>query len=301
MFGLGNNPTVRGKGFMVLNVLRALNMIGLLGMATSNMILCVKGAMNGSFTGFGFFALVSGLLTSLFSIFLLISEIDLGKISKFFHSYFPVLSTTHSLGWLGVVLVFLAVDLLGKLNAEEYSIKNLSLPFWRLCLASAILCFVFGFLNLLSTLVFREHDSDITDRLIRTSGRLAQTAKSLNDEEYYAPYPHSSDARSYDDEKRAGKFAGAAARMTRFFGGKGSSTRPQISHPMPVPASVAEDRDLENQTVVASELASEKKAPRRSPVLPDIERPPTAMHPFNRNGAESSANRYSVVSDMTRF
>ena len=74
MFGLGNNPTVRGKGFVVLNILRGLNIIGLLGMSASSMVLCVKGAMNGSFTGFGFFALVSGLLTSLFSLFLLVSH-----------------------------------------------------------------------------------------------------------------------------------------------------------------------------------------------------------------------------------
>jgi hypothetical protein len=299
MFGLGNNPTVRGKGFVVLNVLRGLNIIGLLGMSTSSMVLCVKGAMNGSFTGFGFFALVSGLLTSLFSLFLLVSEIDLGNIKKFYSTYFPVLSTTHSLGWLGVVLVFLAVDLLGKLNADEYSTTNLSLPFWRLCLASAVLCFVFGFLNLLSTLIFREHDSDVTDRLIRTSGRLAQTAKSLNDEEYYAPYPHSSDARSYDDEKPAHKFTNPVARVSRLFGkGKAVSGRPQISHPMPVP--IAEETDLENQTVVASEMRFDKED-RRSPVMPHVERPPTAMHPFNRNGEGSTTSRYSVVSNMTRF
>jgi hypothetical protein len=298
MFGLGNNPTVRGKGFMVLNVLRAFNMISLLGMATSDMILCVKGAMNGAFTGFGFFALVSGVLTSMFSLFLFASEIDSGKVKKFYNLYFPVLSTTHSLGWLGMALVFLSVDLLGNLNAEENNANNLSLPFWRLCLASAVLCFVFGFFNLLSTLVFREHDSDVTDRLIRTSGRLASTTKSLNDD-YYGSYARSNDAGSYDDsEKPQHKFTGAAARVSRLFAkGKQPASRPQISGPMPVYETAEED--LENQTVVASELAPEKED-RRSPVMPDIQRPPTAMHPFNRAGS-SAASHYSVVSNMTRF
>lgn len=275
MFGLGEKPKVRGNGYVALNILRAFSIVSLTGMSTSNMVLAVKGAMMGSFTGFGFFALLSGLLTSLFSLFLLISECDLPKVKGWIHQYFPVLSPTHSLGWLGMVMIFLGVDLLGNLNSSEYTSNNLSLPFWRLALASAILCFIFGFCNLFSTFVFREHGSTVTDRLIRSDGSLAK-AKEFNTYDSYS-------ARSASVKETPIK----EKRGTRFsMPWHAKASRPQISGPIHLA-----NGDLESQTVVDDPEHWEKED-RSSPILPDVERPPTALHP---------ANRYSLASNVTRF
>jgi hypothetical protein len=48
----------------------------------------------------------------------------------------------------------------------------------------------------------------------------------------------------------------------------------------------------------------EKWDSRTSPVVPDIQRPPTALHPYHATNGDApypASSRYSVVSHMTRF
>jgi hypothetical protein len=51
---------------------------------------------------------------------------------------------------LGVAMIFLGNSILGNLNKEATSQKSLGVPFWRLVIASGIIVFVMGFVNLLT-------------------------------------------------------------------------------------------------------------------------------------------------------
>lgn len=45
-------------------------------------------------------------------------------------------------------MIFLGNSILGNLNKEATSQTSLGLPFWRLVIASGIIVFVMGFINL---------------------------------------------------------------------------------------------------------------------------------------------------------
>jgi hypothetical protein len=49
---------------------------------------------------------------------------------------------------LGVAMIFLGNSVLGNLNKHATSQESIGLPFWRLVIASGIIVFVMGFINL---------------------------------------------------------------------------------------------------------------------------------------------------------
>jgi hypothetical protein len=150
-----------GPGFIILNVIRAMNIIGLLAVVAASVIMVIR-----TFTVSKFFffdaathiiaALSSSRFLSTFRksndttytipVFLVISECSIFK--SYFAKNWPVLSYEHGFNFLGLAMVVLGNNLLGNLNKEATSQKSLGMAFWRIVIGSGIIIFVLGFLNI---------------------------------------------------------------------------------------------------------------------------------------------------------
>ncbi|KAK4454980.1 hypothetical protein QBC34DRAFT_341474 [Podospora aff. communis PSN243] len=294
MFDFGANSKVRGSGHLVLNGLRALTLIGL----GTVMVACWAMIVMSGITGhFQFFDTISHFFIFGISVFLVISEVNLFK--AYFENNWPVLSPTHSLAWLGLALLIIGCSIMGDLVKPAYSQENLGLPIWRLVIASAILSIAFGVFNMIVSVIFRDGKNRITARMIRTDGNLAAPGYKNSPYDvgsYTTGYPTNdgysqrSNSVRQKDEDEGGVLPSAARRFTRALNPKNMNfnfrkSRLQISAPMPLGGG---HRDVEHGS--ADQLND-----RASPIIPAVQRPPTALHP-----AFTGSSRYSEA-HMTRF
>lgn len=120
------------------------------------------------------------------TVFLLISELSL--FPSYFARNWPLLSPAHGFVTLALAMLALGLNTLGHLNKQATSQDSLGLPFWRVVIASGILVFILGFVNLaavrlvppqptcpaqltpLQSYVFRDHAQGITARQVRAHG-----------------------------------------------------------------------------------------------------------------------------------
>lgn len=274
MFNLGAKPAVRGFGHIFLQILRILTIIVLLSIMASNWAMIIVSGMKGHFD---FFDTVSHIFAASIAVCFVVSELDMFKLfRRYFERNFPVLSPSHSLAWLGLGMIMLGCQLISYQGKEAYNKKNFGLPLWRLVLASAILAITIGFANIMSSVVFRDGQSGITARQIRSDGNLAQPLAPKSD--IYDDYSQrSASFRQKED-------VSAARRVTRMFNVKNfRKSKLQISHPIIEPS----HDDVEHG---GSSLDD-----RSSPIMPNIQRPPTVLHP-----AYTGGSRYSEA-HMSRF
>jgi hypothetical protein len=104
-------------------------------------------------------------------VFLLASELSLFR--GFFARNWPLLSPAHGFVTLALAMVVLGINMLGNLNKEVASQESLGLAFWRLVIASGILIFILGWMNLIASYVFRDRSKGITARQVRAHGAVA--------------------------------------------------------------------------------------------------------------------------------
>ncbi|KAH8888209.1 hypothetical protein GQ53DRAFT_654643 [Thozetella sp. PMI_491] len=278
MFNLGTNPKLRGSGHLILNALRALTLIALATVMAATWIMVVFSGLTGKLF---FFDMISHIFVFFITVFLAISEVGLFK--NFFLANWPVLSPSHSLAWLGLAMIVIGCDVLGNLNKDVYSIGNLGLPMWRMIMAAGILCITFGFFNIFASVVFRDGENGINARQIRSDGSLAApiNKEAFYDEQYsrHDDFSRSPSYQSREEDSRGN-------RITRFFNVKNMrKSKIQISKP------ILHHDDMER--------GSEDHGSRSSPIMPTLQRPPTALHPaLSRDRDEGS--RYSEA-NMSRF
>ncbi|RGP76066.1 hypothetical protein FLONG3_5457 [Fusarium longipes] len=286
MFG----EKIRGPGMIVLQVLRAITIISLLTAAAACWVLVIK--INRS-AGWFFFEAMSLILTSSATIFLVISELPF--CNGYFQKDWPVFSDAHGLTWLGAGLLLIGSNILGKLNSPHNRDNKIGLPFWRLILAAGILTLTSGVLNIICSVIFR--DRDINARMIRADGSLARG----KDEANSFSKPNSNYSASFSDERPKKTFMS-------FFWKKGddsqsNSPRRNISHPISRPHishPIAQDHDIErNAPAHYDNEPDDSDLDRRSPIVPAVRRPDTALHPMNIR-RPASPSMYSEAR-MSRF
>jgi hypothetical protein len=150
---------------------------------------------------FFFFDACSHVITAIAGLFLIVSECSLFR--NFFARNWPLLSPAHGFVTLGCAMMTIGLNMLGNMNKAATSQESLGMPFWRLLVASGILCIVIGFFNivavsLLATLiltvlytdttqsfVFRDTARRITARSVRSRG--AMTLSEIDAESQYDP------------------------------------------------------------------------------------------------------------------
>lgn len=277
MFGLFNSDSIRGPGMIILQILRIFTIIGLLVAVAACWILIVK---IDTANGFFFFDAASLFFTSTVSVFLVISELPIAR--AYFRRTWPVLAEESGLTWLGVAMILIGCNILGKLNQPANSTDELGLPFWRLVLAAGILSITFGLLNITFSFIFRDGANEISARMVRSQGAIAQSPKNSYPDHY------SSRSNSLREEKSKSKF------MSMFWKKEtGKRTeKPVISHPMPA------HYDVE-RNAQPNGCDDDWNNDRASPIVPGVKRPDTLLHPMNaRNLRRSSC--YSEA-NMSRF
>ncbi|PSR78225.1 hypothetical protein BD289DRAFT_376984 [Coniella lustricola] len=314
MVSMSEHSSLLGPAWYILQVLRACNVLALLSVAMSSMIMVVK---TNIVTNFFVFQAVSHTITAGVATMLLISELPQPKfLAKFYRNNWPIFTTVdacnrgHSLAWLGVWMIAMGIWVMGSLNAADL-IDDLSFPLWRLTLASGILAFVFGLFNLIVSLIFRNSAHGITVRMIREHGANVYNVRMI-----MAPYEidastlNSGIDRSNSVTKEKTQFASfhhpfpAAAnpanRFSRLFAGR--DKKPQISAPIITHRTASPEPDLEAGPYSRPETADRNSwegPDRASPIVPGVQRPPTALHPAYTLGGRSSI--YSEASHLNRF
>ena len=169
-----------GPAWWILQILRVCNIIALLSIAASSIVMVVK---TNIVNDFFFFQAVSHFVTCGVALVLIASELpQFGFVRDFYRRSWPAFSTVdacnrgHSLAWLGAWMCGLGVWTLGSLNTAGL-IAKLSLPLWRLTLASGILAVVFGTFNVVVSVLFRNGARGITVRMIREHGANVYNAR----------------------------------------------------------------------------------------------------------------------------
>lgn len=348
-------PTIKGTGYMVLNGLRALTLIGLAMTMASSWIMIVLSGLGGRFD---FFDSASHFFVFSVAIFLFISELNIRSFRGYFARHWPVLCPTHSLVWLGLAMVVMGCAIMGDLVKPAYSMENLGLAMWRLVLATGILSLTFGVFNVVASLIFNTSEGEgkirrrITARMIRSHGDQAKGIIEKQDAfpDYYSSsqvsgggvypedLPPAVNNQYYPEQQepeldttfkaRAHRWTKAA--LPKNFRKSIAGRFPVISDPIPSVGVVAPtpqmsdskrdpNVDLERGDSFRSDRrrnsggrfpintsgsAGRNNSPppqndRASPVSPNVQRPPTVLHPYY-NGGRRSPSLYSDA-NMSRF
>jgi hypothetical protein len=149
-----------GAGYVVLNVIRVMNIIALLTVIAASSVMLVKTFIVSKFFFFDacehiIRIIMSGMCLfdkyTLYSAdfptgFLITTELSIFK--PWIAKNWPLFSPRSSFVMLGVGMIFLGNSVLGNLNKQATSQESIGLPFWRLVIASGIVVFVMGFINL---------------------------------------------------------------------------------------------------------------------------------------------------------
>ncbi|KAL2019455.1 hypothetical protein VTK56DRAFT_9660 [Thermocarpiscus australiensis] len=298
MFNAAKSSKVLGAGHLILNALRALTLIGLAVVMTASWAMI---ALSGINHRFDFFDSITHFFVFTIAIFLFLSEINLKFFRGWYMKNWPVLGPEHSLAWLGMALVIMGCDIMADLVKPAYSIDTIGLAWWRVILAAGILSLTFGFFNILASIIFRDPERRITARRIRSDGSLAAQTDSKSFHDGYLSDYSSSHHRDNYSQRSFSKEAAAEEeekpwavmnRLTRVFNGINPmnfrKSRIQISGP--ILPQVDGGADCERGPANS----------RASPIIPDIQRPPTALHPALTGGSRYSQAQYSEA-HMDRF
>jgi hypothetical protein len=271
MINMTDSGRFLGPAWWILQILRACNIVALLSVSASSIVMVVKTDVNNSFF---FFSAFSHLLTAFIAVVLVVSELPQPRfVRDFFRNNWPTFSTVdacnrgHSLAWLGVWMVSLGAWVLGSLNGDKM-LEKLTLPLWRLTLASGILAIVFGMFNFLVSVLFRNGSHGITARMIREHGANVYNARTRTLPPDYDLDAATLNSSSHSNSIRKEKLHANAGnrftqnftqglgngfgnnRFTRMFGkdnkNKNNNNRPQISGPIGAPVNMSEP-DVEAQ------------------------------------------------------
>lgn len=278
MLGFLRGFAHKGVSMIILQAIRAFTLIGLATVMASSWVLAIKINMSKPYFVFDAASLV---FMSGIALFLALSELPFAFAKDFFRVHWPAFSSHCGLGWLGLALIMIGCNTLGKLNNAATDPDDIGKAWWQLVLASGILNLIFGVLNVLATFALHDYTEGKNVRVIRSDG--------ADDTEGTLPYKSEgfSGSGPYKKPKRA--FFGLGRRDS----GK-EKPRPTISHP------ISAHNDLEhnvpthgedyNHTVDShhgrpsdvSYSSHEDHEQQRSPINPSIERPNDDDHPCNR-------------------
>ncbi|KAK8086999.1 hypothetical protein PG994_001973 [Apiospora phragmitis] len=289
MFNVDRSSSVKGSAYIILNVIRSLNILVLLLIAASSVILMIPAKMPDGFTFFNDVALFFILVIC---IFLAVSELPsfktIGFIQAWYTRNWPAVGPHRGLKWFGLAMVILGCHTLGRLSDPRNGPSHMALPFWRLCLAGGILAITFGIVNIVTSWLF-SGEGGLTARELRSNG--AVTSTETYSSRKADPYD------TYSEDYESHRSASVRKEKGRSFWNRGNK-KPKISRPMPF------QPDLEK----GEEVIDDPVPSRSSPVIPGLQRPPSALHPIHgrhpsnpNHLRQPSGNRYSLASNVDQF
>lgn len=292
MFNVTNSSSVKGSAYIILNVIRSLNILVLLLVAASSVILMIPAKMPDGLT---FFNDVAQFFIMVICVFLIISELPSFKMIAFIRQWYsrnwPAVGPQRGLKWFGMAMVILGCHTLGRLSDPRNSIGNMGLPFWRLCLAGGMLAITFGIVNIITSWLY-SNEGGLTARELRSNGATTETETYSSGK----PDPYN----TYSEDYVSPHSASVRKEKGRSWWNRGNK-KPKISRPMPYEPDVEKGEEVIDDPVPS----------RSSPVIPGLQRPPSALHPIHgrhpshpshmRQPSGQPSNRYSLASNVDQF
>lgn len=162
--------SLAGPGYVILNILRAMNIIGLLAVIAASIVMIVKTTIVSKFF---LFDAVSHVVVVGISMFLIASELTM--FYPYFSRNWPLLSVDHGFVALGTTMFILGVEVLGTLNKPASTKETLGTAFWRIVAGAGLIVIVLGGLNFIASYIFRSPSLGITARHVRMDGAIAIT------------------------------------------------------------------------------------------------------------------------------
>ncbi|KAI1388752.1 uncharacterized protein F4822DRAFT_429368 [Hypoxylon trugodes] len=268
MLGVKSQSGFQGSAFIILQVIRCCNIAVLLAIIFVSGVMMYFAKMP---NGFQFFNDVSLAFVIGISGLLLWTELPIEFGKEMIGRNWPVISEARGFTWLGISMILMGSHHLGALSNDTYNNKDVPFQVWQAILGTGIISIAFGVTNIISSLIFSNKKDGVHAREVRNKG--ATTQDVIFHEEY----------ESY----RSNSIRKEKPKTRSFFFGKGDA-KPKISHPIAV-------HDIEHGHGDELPMVDD----RSSPIIPDVKRPPTALHPAYNAGSRSS--RYSEASHLDRF
>ncbi|KAL6714860.1 hypothetical protein ACLMJK_007120 [Lecanora helva] len=263
--------SLAGPGYIVLNVIRVLNLITLTAVAAASFAMLVK---TFNISKFFFFDGVSHLITGILSLALVITEI--GLFRRYTTTNWPLLSPSSGFVTLGVLMIIIGVSTLGNLNKTATSEKSLGHSAWSLVIAAGILVSVLGFVNIAASYAFRQKALDISARQVRAHG---STAPQKVDPYMTPPMTSRSNTmksrRSFMLNRNRRTMSETLPRYNSQAGAAPSNRN--ISNPLPVVGKSEKFGGEEH------EEGPSPQTPEPPPMVNGIQRPDLALHPAYQN------------------
>ncbi|KAI2634207.1 hypothetical protein GGS26DRAFT_36161 [Hypomontagnella submonticulosa] len=269
MLGIKTRSGFQGSAFIILQVIRCCNIAVLLAVMFVSGIMMFFAKMP---NGFQFFNDVSLSFVTTVAGLLLYTELPVKYGKETIGRNWPAIGEGRGFTWLGISMILMGCHHLGALSNDTYNNKDVPFQVWQAIMGSGIIAIAFGVTNVIASLVFSNRASGVYAREVRNNGA---TTRDVNFTEEYNSYR----SNSIRKEK-----PGFRQSMMQFMG---KDKKPKISPPMP-----AHDEEYG----YPDELPIDNRS---SPVMPDVKRPPTALHPAFNAGSRSS--RYSEASHLDRF
>ncbi|EFQ98803.1 hypothetical protein MGYG_01819 [Nannizzia gypsea CBS 118893] len=184
-----------GPGYVILNLVRVMNIISLLVVIAANIILLIKIVLAASFF---FFEAVT----------------HVAIFKAYFDRNWPLLGEDSGFVTLGSAMVLLGISTLGELNSPASRQKEIGLPFWKLILGAGVVSIVIGSLNIALSYVFRDSDIGISARHVRARGAVAtQDVVSRKDSYRSFKLSHKSSLNTYKSSSTTSRLG--STRQTR--------------------------------------------------------------------------------------
>ncbi|KAI1002741.1 hypothetical protein K3495_g5461 [Podosphaera aphanis] len=219
------------------------------------------------------------------SFFFIFSEVS-WKLEPYFAKYWPLLSRKSGLIFLGLAMMTLGCRILGDLNKDTTTVEVLGLPAMRILISAGSLSLLFGFLNIIATYTFCHRKLGITARQIRSYGAAVKPNMDSFEDTSLSPdsanYATSLDHAGYYQASRKPSSSCFPLPIAARYGSRSSPPKKSDISPPTL-------QDLEKAENIAKHC---------SPVVPGLQRPPTAMHPAYQHNYPNTS-RFSEVSAMS--
>ncbi|RKF58294.1 hypothetical protein OnM2_068052 [Erysiphe neolycopersici] len=283
-------------GYLTLNVLRIVSIIVLLLSAITSWTILV---MSFKTDHFYFFDGVSHVVISIIGIFLICSES--GLFDRYFAKHWPILGPESGLVFLGVSMILLGSSVLGNLKMqfvrdqdEDEDENGLGISLRHLVLGSGILISIFGLFNIIATYVFCDRAQGINSRQMRMYNNAKKAGKmdsfkafSISNSATDDPTIESTHHQLSLVERKKSRFRLPLAISSK---SQHPQAQSQSKLSMKISMPIQQNYDLEK---------GEKVDHKVSPLFPELERPPTALHPAYKqtNASYPASSRYSVITN----
>ncbi|KAJ5790402.1 uncharacterized protein N7518_007413 [Penicillium psychrosexuale] len=160
--------SLAGPGYVILNVIRVLNIITFMDLIAACAVLLAKIDMLNSFF---FFEAVTHAVVALVSLFMIISELPI--LQSYFDHHWPMFGQESSFYSLGGIMMILGVSTLGNLNTKAMTQENIGLTFWRIIISAGVLAMIVSVVNVLASYIFSDPETGVSARQVRVDGAVA--------------------------------------------------------------------------------------------------------------------------------